>query len=109
MYARVAAFEGRDPSLTDELIERVRERGPGAAPGARGFLGLLDREPGTALGITFFESEEAIRESEQAFEERAHHSPAAVRGRRTSVETYAATTQRGGQGARQARVRPPTG
>jgi len=44
MYARVASFEDRDPSLTDELIERVRERGPGAVPDARGFLGLFDRE-----------------------------------------------------------------
>jgi len=104
MYARVAAFEGRDPSLTDELIERVRERGPGAAPGARGFLGLLDRERGTALGITFFESEEAIRESEQAFEEMAQHFPAEMRGRRTSVETYEVTIQEGGEGAHAARV-----
>jgi hypothetical protein len=35
---------------------------------SEGFLGLFDRERGTALGITFFDCEEAIRGSEQAFE-----------------------------------------
>jgi hypothetical protein len=104
MYARVASFEGRDPSLTDELIERVRERGPGAVAAARGFLGLFDREHGTALGITFFDSEEAIRDSEQAFEEMAQHFPTEMRGRRTSVETYEVTIQEGGEGAKAARV-----
>jgi len=104
MYARVASFEGRDPSLTDELIERVRERGPGAVPAARGFLGLFDRERGTALGITFFDSEEAIRDSEQAFEDMAHQFPAEMRGRRTSVETYEVTIEEGGGGAKAARV-----
>jgi hypothetical protein len=104
MYARVASFEGRDPSLTDELLERVRERGPGAVPSARGFLGLFDRERGTALGITFFDSEEAIRDSEQAFEDMAEHFPAEMRGRRTSVESYEVTIQEGGEGANAARV-----
>jgi heme-degrading monooxygenase HmoA len=104
MYARVASFEGRDRSLTDELIERVRERGPSAVPEARGFLGLFDRERGTALGITFFDSEEAVRGSEQAFEDMAEHFPAEMRGRRTSVETYEVTIQEGGEGANAARV-----
>lgn len=104
MYARVASFEGRDPSLTDELIERVRERSPGAVPDARGFLGLFDRQRGAALGITFFGSEEAIRDSEQAFEDMAQHFPAEMRGRRTSVETYEVTIQEGGEGANAARV-----
>ena len=60
MYARVASFEGRDASLTDELIERVRDAGPTSVPDARGFLGLFDRERGTSLAITFFDSEQAI-------------------------------------------------
>jgi heme-degrading monooxygenase HmoA len=104
MYARVASFEGRDPSLTDELVERVRERSPSAVPDARGSLGLFDRERGTALGITFFDSEEAIRDSEQAFEDMAEHFPAEMRGRRASVETYEVTIQEGGEGAHAARV-----
>lgn len=78
MYARVASFEGRDPGLTDELIERVRERGPSRLPDAEGLLGLFDRDRGTALGIT---------------------------GSRTSVDTYEVTIQEGsGEGASAARV-----
>jgi heme-degrading monooxygenase HmoA len=88
MYARVASFEGRDSSLTDELIKRVRDQGPGSVPDAKGFLGLFDRERGTALGISFFESPEAIRNSEQAFEDMAQNFPAEMRGRRSSVDIH---------------------
>jgi heme-degrading monooxygenase HmoA len=104
MYARVASFEGRDPSLTDELIEKVRQVGPSTVPGSRGFLGLFDRERGTSLGITFFDSEQAIRDSEQAFEDMAQDFPPEMRGRRTSVETYEVTLQEGDESARAARV-----
>src|SRR2546423_7324601 len=91
MYARVASFEGRDASLTDELVKRVRDQGPVSVPHAKGFLGLFDRDGGTALGITFFDSEEAIRNSQQAFEEMAQQFPEEMRGRRKSVETYEVT------------------
>jgi hypothetical protein len=91
MYARVARFEERDPSLTDELIQRARDQGPSSVPEAKGFIGLMDRERGTSLSITFFESEEAIRNSEQAFEDMAKHFPAEMRGRRTSVDVYEVT------------------
>jgi hypothetical protein len=91
MYARVASFEGRDASLTDELIQRVRDQGPTSVPDAKGFLGLFDRERGTSLGITFFDSKEAIRNSEQAFEDMAQQFPAEMRGRRTSVDVYEVT------------------
>ena len=86
MYARVASFEGRDASLTDELVKRVRDQGPDSVPDAKGFLGLFDRERGTALGITFFDSEEAIRNSQRAFEDMAQNFPAEMRGRRASVD-----------------------
>jgi len=88
MYARVASFEGRDSSLTDELIQRVRDQGPSSVPDAKGFLGLFDRERGTSRGITFFDSKEAIRNSEQAFEDMAQNFPADMRGRRTAIEIY---------------------
>jgi heme-degrading monooxygenase HmoA len=88
MYARVAKFEERDPSLTDKLIERAREQGPATVPGAKGFLGLLDRERGTSVSITFFDSEEAIRDSEPAFEEMARQFPEDMRGQRKSLDAY---------------------
>src|SRR3989440_12343197 len=85
MYARVASFEGRDSSLTDQLIQRVRDQGPSSVPDAKGFLGLFDRERGRSLGITFFDSEEAIQNSEQSFEDMAKHFPE-MQGRRRSVD-----------------------
>ena len=105
MHARVASFEGRDPSLTDELIQRVRDQGPSSVPDAKGFLGLFDRERGTALGITFFDSPEAIRNSEQAFEDMAQDFPAEMRGRRSSVEVSEVTIFEGdAERAKAARV-----
>src|SRR5947208_14556867 len=86
MYARIASFEGRDASLTDQLIQRVRDAGPSSVPDAKGFLGLFHRDRGTALGITFFDSEEAIRNSQRAFEDMAQNFPAEMRGRRASVD-----------------------
>jgi hypothetical protein len=105
MYARVARFDERDPSLTDELIQRARDQGPSSVPDAKGFIGLMDRERGTSLSITFFESEEAIRNSEQAFEDMAEHFPAEMRGRRTSVDVYEVTIFEGdAERAKAARV-----
>jgi heme-degrading monooxygenase HmoA len=105
MYARVASFEGRDPSLADELIQRARDHGPTAVPGAKGFLALMDRERGTSLGITFFDSEEEIRNSEQAFEDMAQNFPPEMRGRRTSVDVYEVTIIEGdAERAKAARV-----
>src|SRR2546428_11704348 len=86
--ASVCIFDVRDRCLTDELDKRVRDQGPGSVPDAKGFLGLFDRERGTALGITFFDSAEAIRNSEQAFEDMAQNFPAEMRGRRSSVEIH---------------------
>ena len=90
MYARVAAFEDRDMSLADDLIAKVRDdvRREDSIPGAHGFLMLVDREHGTALGITLFATEQELRAAEPAFEQMASTIPAEMRGRRVSVEVY---------------------
>ena len=67
MYARVATFEG-DPANVDEAISTVRgdvESGnpPPGLEGAK-MLMLVNRESGKGLGITLFESEEALKNSE---------------------------------------------
>ena len=64
-------------------------------PDAKGFLGLFDRKGGTSLGVTFFDSEEAIRNSEQAFEDMAKDFPPDMRGRRASVDVYEVTAFEG--------------
>ena len=106
MYARVAAFEGRDMSLAEPLIAKVRDRArhEDGIPGAHGLMMLIDREQGTALGITLFATEEEIRAAEPAFEEMASTIPEEMRGRRVSVDTYEVLMLDGGTGAKAARL-----
>jgi hypothetical protein len=105
MHARVAAFQG-DMSRVDELVATVRERmrSGGDIPGAKRFLMLLDRAGGTSLGITLFDSEEAIRAAEPIFERMGDEIPEEQRGRRTSVEIYEVAIDDIADGARAARL-----
>src|SRR4249919_3230152 len=66
MYARVASFEQSDMSRVDELLATVSARAAAGQdmPDALRVLMLTDRSAGRMLGITFFETEEAIREAE---------------------------------------------
>jgi hypothetical protein len=106
MFARVAAFEGRDMTLADELTAKVRDsaRQEDAIPGAHGFLMLVDREEGTALGITMFATEQELRDAEPAFEKMASTIPEEMRGRRVSVDVYEVLLLDGGTGAKAARL-----
>lgn len=88
MYARVATFEG-DPSQADQAIEFVRgQQEAGPPPGledAKGMLMLIDRQAGKGLGITLFESEEAMRRGDEALNAM---NPPDTAGRRTAVDFY---------------------
>ena len=91
MYARVATFEDHDPAQMDELIRRLQERSerhPELLPDARGFLMLADRESGKSIGITFFDSEEAIDAAEPAFAQMPRDYPDSLKGRRVSLQRY---------------------
>jgi hypothetical protein len=92
MYARVATFES-DPANVDDAINVVRtevESGdtPAELEGAK-MLMLVNRESGRGLGITLFESEEAMRRGDEALNAR---NPGASE-RRTSVEFYEVPVQ----------------
>jgi hypothetical protein len=92
MYARVATFES-DPSNVDEAISLVRtevESGE-TPPGLEGakMLMLVDRQSGKGLGVTLFESEEAMRRGDEALNAM---SPGATE-RRTSVEFFEVPVQ----------------
>jgi hypothetical protein len=68
MWARVARFEG-DPADIDARVEKLRPMlASGAIPpelkDAR-FLLLADRASGEMLGVTLFESEEAMRKGDE--------------------------------------------
>jgi hypothetical protein len=92
VYARVATFES-DSAKVDDAINMVRaevEAGntPTGLEGAK-MLMLVNRESGKGLGITLFESEEAMRRGDEALNAM---SPGASE-RRTSVEFYEVPVQ----------------
>jgi hypothetical protein len=92
MYARIATFES-DPAKIDEAIEVVRsevESGetPEGLEGAKMMM-LVNRETGKGLGLTIFESEEAMRRGDEALNAM---NPGSTE-RRTSVEFYEVPVQ----------------
>jgi hypothetical protein len=92
MYARVATFES-DPANVDDVIRMVRgevesEDTPEGLEGAKMMM-LVNRETGKGLGITIFESEEAMRRGDEALNAM---SPGGTE-RRTSVEFYEVPVQ----------------
>ncbi len=68
MHARVSILEG-PPDQIDEGLRYMREQIlPNAFQddeGFKGALALADRQSGKTLGITFWESEEAMRATEE--------------------------------------------
>jgi hypothetical protein len=92
MYARVATFDS-DPAKVDDAINMVRaevESGE-TPPGLEGakMLMLVDRQTGKGIGVTLFESEEAMRRGDEALNAM---NPASGE-RRTSVEFYEVPVQ----------------
>ena len=92
MYARIATFES-DPATIDDAINMVRsevESGdtPEGLEGAKMMM-LVNRETGKGLGVTIFESEDAMRRGDEALNAM---SPGATE-RRTSVEFYEVPVQ----------------
>jgi hypothetical protein len=92
MYARIATFES-DPANVDDAISMVKgqvESGE-TPPGLEGakMLMLVNRETGKGLGVTLFESEEAMQRGDEALNAM---SPGGTE-RRTSVEFYEVPVQ----------------
>jgi hypothetical protein len=85
MHARIATFQG-DPADVDKAIEQVRGDVSGdPPPGLEGakMLMLVDRATGKGVGITLFESEEAMRRGDEALNAMSPGS-----GSRSSVEFF---------------------
>jgi hypothetical protein len=92
VYARVATFQG-DPANVDSAISMVRAQVESGSPppgleGAK-MLMLVNRETGKGLGITLFDSEEAMQRGDEALNAM---NPGAGEAR-TSVEFYEVPVQ----------------
>jgi heme-degrading monooxygenase HmoA len=69
MHARVSIFEAGNPDQVDEMLRQARQQVLPQAKQMDGFKGLIalgDRQSGKTLGITLWESKEAMRASEEA-------------------------------------------
>jgi heme-degrading monooxygenase HmoA len=67
VYARVSTLEGA-PEQIDEGLRYLREQvlpSGKTDPGFKGLIALGDRQSGKTLSITFWESEETMRASEE--------------------------------------------
>jgi heme-degrading monooxygenase HmoA len=68
VFARVSTYRG-DPAKIDEGLDRVQKDiipRVQQLDGFKGFHYLVDRESGKALSVVFYETEEALRASEEA-------------------------------------------
>jgi heme-degrading monooxygenase HmoA len=90
VYARVSFLEG-PPAPMDQLLSEVREEVLPRAKQMDGFKGMIalgDRHSGKTLGITFWESEEAMRASEEAADRLREESAQAGEDTIAGVERY---------------------
>jgi len=91
MYARVATFES-DPAKVDDAISMVRAEVDGEVPpgleGAK-MLMLVNRETGKGIGVTLFETEDAMRRGDEALNAM---NPGSTE-RRVSVEFFEVPVQ----------------
>ena len=90
MYVRVNTIEG-SPDKIDDVTTHIQEQ---TLPqlrqmeGFEGFLALGDRNSGKLLGVAFWESEEALRATEQALSSVRSGAAEAAGGTLVSVEQY---------------------
>ncbi len=91
MFARVSRFEGFSGDQVDEAVRVAREQFIPAAQQSGGFEGmyvLADRESGTALSITLWESREAMQASEEHSDRSRQDAARSGGGSVAGVERY---------------------
>lgn len=90
MFARMSTLEG-PPDQIDEGLRHVREQ---VLPqmqqqeGFKGFIALGDRQSGKVIGMSLWESEQALRASEELGDRTRGESAEAVGATVAGVERY---------------------
>jgi heme-degrading monooxygenase HmoA len=90
MHARLTTIEGV-PDKMDDATRHVREQTLSQLQqmeGFRGFVALGDRQSGKLLGLAFWESEEALRATEEAVSSVRSEAAEAAGGTVAGVEQY---------------------
>jgi heme-degrading monooxygenase HmoA len=89
VHARMSTLEG--PDQMDEGLRQVREQ---VLPllqyqdGFKGFIALGDRQSGKLIGVSFWESEQAMQASEEVGDRRRSHTAEATSDTIADVERY---------------------
>jgi hypothetical protein len=88
MHARVATFDS-DPAGIDRMVDGIRKEieSGNVRPGledAKGVMIFVDRENGKTVGITFFDSEDALKKGDEALNKMSPDGPST----RSSVQFY---------------------
>jgi heme-degrading monooxygenase HmoA len=90
VYARMSVLEG-SPDQIDEGLRHVREQ---VLPliqqqdGFTGFIALSDQQSGKVIGVSFWESEQAMQASEEVGNRTRSESAETVGGTVAGVERY---------------------
>ncbi len=90
MYARISTIQGA-PEKVDDVTRQTQEQ---TLPqlqkmeGFKGFVALGDRQSGKMLGVSFWESEEALRATDEAASSVRSGAAEAADGIVTGVEEY---------------------
>jgi heme-degrading monooxygenase HmoA len=90
MHARMSIFEG-PPDMIDESLRQAREVILPQAKQEEGFKGIIaltDRQSGKMVGVTFWESEEAMHATEEGANRLREESAEAGGGTVVGVERY---------------------
>ncbi len=90
MHARLTTIEG-SPERMDEATRHVQEQTLSQLrqmDGFKGFIALGDRQNGRLVGVAFWESEEALRATEQAVSGVRSGTAEAAGGSVAGVEEY---------------------
>ncbi len=106
MYARVTTVQGQADRL-DGGIRAFREQTVPTVQGQAGFAGaylLVDRQTGTALSITLWESEQAMQQTEAAIAQQRQHAAQQLGASTPTVERYEVDFTEGTCSGRAARV-----
>ncbi len=95
MHARVTRLEGT-PDKIEDGIAMINDQVIPTAKGLNGFVGayfLADRATGKMLGITLWDSEEHLRQSEEAAQQLRQTAAQQSGGTVQSVERYEVVAQ----------------
>ena len=90
MHARITTLQGSPDKMDDatrhlqeQTLPQLREM-----EGFKGFVALGDRQSGKVIGVAFWESEDALRATEQALSSVRSGAAEAAGGTLASVERY---------------------